>query len=211
MNRNLVRLGMALALPVALLFAGCLGLGKGTAEPTRFYLLDSLAESGAGRGGSGPSVGLGPVTIPEYLKRPHLATRGGGQEIEFAEFARWAEPLEEGVSRVLRENLSALLESERVYAEPRRTTVPPDFRILLDVLRLDARLGREAVLEARWTLLAGDGKELAAPRRSRFREAVQGKDYSAAVAAKSRALEALSRELAAAVRSARSGVPTRGG
>ena len=46
-------------------------------------------------------IGVGPVTVPDYLDRPQIATRSSSSSLQFSEFDRWAEPLEKNLMRVL--------------------------------------------------------------------------------------------------------------
>ena len=71
------------------------------------------------------AVGIGPVTLPQYLDRPQIVERTGPNSLKIAEFDRWAEPLNNTVPRILVQNISQLLQSDRVYALPRRTTTCP--------------------------------------------------------------------------------------
>jgi uncharacterized lipoprotein YmbA len=45
--------------------------------------------------------------MPAYLQTKLMVVRTGTNEIHFAEFDRWAEPLDEGIRRVMREALSS--------------------------------------------------------------------------------------------------------
>ena len=45
--------------------------------------------------------------MPAYLQTKLMVVRTGTNEIHFAEFDRWAEPLDEGISRVVKEALSS--------------------------------------------------------------------------------------------------------
>lgn len=188
--------------------AGCLGLGKGTMEPARFYLLAPLSAQG-GRDAGGPSIGVGPVTLPEYLNRPQVVTRVGGNEIHLADFARWGEPLKDHVPRVLAENLSALLGTDRVRVFPWSASDAVDCQVVVDVLRFDAEESGVAVLSARWTLLGKGAKEPLRSKRSTYTEPAAAKGYDALVAAESRALQGLGREIATAVRELSAGAGTR--
>jgi len=98
--------------------AGCLNLGEGTQEATRYYVLSPLSASEMKTevldDQKSVAIGLGPVTFSEYLNRPQIVVRGSGNQLQIAEFARWAEPLVENFSRVLVENLSALLSSDSI-------------------------------------------------------------------------------------------------
>lgn len=196
--------------PLLAVLAGCVNLGAGTAEPTRFYLLQPLASAApADRApASELRVAVGPVRLPGYLDRPYLVTRTGPNGIALADFAQWAEPLGDNVTRVLRENLSVLLGTDRVSSYPAPGPVAVDARVWADVARFDADDRDAAVLEVRWGVVDGADRERAAPRVSRFREALAGGGYPAVVAAESRCLAAWSRQVAATVATLIPEVPT---
>ena len=61
---------------------------------------------------------------------------------------------------------------------------------------MDGTLGKEAVLEAWWTIWSGKETKVLASKRSRFVEPVQGQGYEALVQAHSRILAAFSRDIA---------------
>jgi uncharacterized lipoprotein YmbA len=195
---------VGLALIVASLMpAGCVNLGKGTIDPTRLYVLDSLAGTGAeaqaARGGSGLAVGVGPIELPEHLDRPQIVTRASRNELRLAEFAQWAEPLGSNVSRVLMENLSILLATDQVVVFPKRVPIPIDYQVAVKLTRFDAESGGNAQLDARWAIFGDDGKKMLLKAKSSYAEPVGSADYGAMVVAESRTLEALSREIAAAI------------
>jgi hypothetical protein len=89
---------------------GCLG---GASAPTRFYTLVPVAvpptEANPSAAERGPAIGVGPVTLPGYLDRREIVTRRGRDEIELGEFDLWSEPLKDGATRVLGEDLAILL------------------------------------------------------------------------------------------------------
>src|SRR5919108_2844543 len=99
-------------LGASLVIGGC------ASQPSRFYLLSagpnaetaSLEMSGR----QGPTIGVGPVTLPRYVDRPQIVTRTSPYELKVAEFDRWGEALDPNFSRVLGENLALLLPSARV-------------------------------------------------------------------------------------------------
>ena len=74
---------------------------------------NAVAPSGTGTACS-PALGVGPVRLPGLLDWPQIVTRRGADEIDRAEFDRWAEPLAETVPRVLAEDLAALWKTDRV-------------------------------------------------------------------------------------------------
>jgi uncharacterized lipoprotein YmbA len=180
---------------LALAGAGCLG----RSPTTRVYTLAPLAPAAPAAAATGPVIGLGPVTLPGYLDRPQIVTRRSADELALGEFDRWAEPLEQAVPRILGEDLAALLGTERLAAHPWARTRGVTHQIAVEVLRFDGPLGGPVTLDARWRVLDPAGRELLV-RRSTLREPAGGGDHAALVAAMSRALGALSRELADAVR-----------
>jgi uncharacterized lipoprotein YmbA len=96
--------------------SGC-ALWQPHADPTRFYVL-TVPSAPPERAADGESnrwkVGLRPVEVPAYLRSRAMVVRTGTHEIHFAEFDRWAEPLDQGISRVLKESLSSARNVESV-------------------------------------------------------------------------------------------------
>ena len=73
----------------------------------------------------------------------------------------------------------------------------------VEVLRFDMGMDGQAVLSARWTIFGEDGKEALLLRKSVLTEqVVPADDPEGMVVAMSRAVEALSREIARAIQSA---------
>jgi uncharacterized lipoprotein YmbA len=174
--------------------------GCASSPPSRFYQLSSLDTTSPGMKPSLDeqcvSLGIGPVKIPDYLDQTKIVTRGEGNQLTLAEFDRWAERFKDNLGRVLAKNLSTLLCTKTVVLFPWRGGTPIDYRIEMEVLRLDGSLGGNVSLEAWWMILSGDGKKMVLSKKSIFTEAVTGKDYNSLVSAESRALGHLSREIA---------------
>jgi len=190
---------LVLAATLVALAAGC-----GHTRPARFYTLHPLTPPGraeAAVAGEAPSlsISLGPIEVPEYLNRPQIATRQGEHGIRYEEFERWAEPLEDNVPTVLLENLSALLPRHQIVLYPASSLLETDYSVLLRVLRFEGTLGQNAVLEARWNVLARGHKTPAQSRTSRFEEPA-GDDIPALVKTQSLLLESLCRDIAEVLR-----------
>jgi uncharacterized lipoprotein YmbA len=116
-------------------------------------------------------VGVGPVIMPGYLDRTQIVTRPGTDHVEISMFNRWAEPLEDGISRILAEEISARVPTERVVMFPWRGVVA---RVI-------------------------QGDELVF-RRSTVVEPAAGRGYEPVVAAMTRAVMTLGQEIAAEIR-----------
>ena len=70
-----------------------------SSPPSNFYRLTPAVAHVPG--GPTPSLGIGPVDIPEFLNRNALVYTRGGNQLQLAESERWAEPLDDGITRVL--------------------------------------------------------------------------------------------------------------
>lgn len=114
-------------------------------------------------------IGVGPIRFPKYLDRPQIVTRSTNTEIYLAETDRWIEPLQENFTRVLAENLSRLLGTERISIEPSRNHDDVDYRVTAEILQFDAGENDEVVLLAYWSIQSRDGVSLTGIQKSEFR------------------------------------------
>jgi len=196
-----VKIVTCLLLLVPILAGGC--VGKGTVKPTRMYILhamEPLEQAVSPVIAQDAVVGVGRLELAGYLKRPHIITRVDGNEIHLADFARWAEPLEDGVPKVLAENLSILLGTDKVLTAPWKSFVNVDYHVHLNVIQFDAHPDGDAVLAVRWSVTEGSVKE--SPffmKISTYRKPLSGSSYNAVVTAENSLLEDLSRDVAAEI------------
>ena len=102
-------------------------------------------------------------------------------------------------ARVLAENLALLLGTDDVLMLPQRRDVTLDRQVEVDVTRFDVDNAGNAVLDARWWVYGRDGDKLLRSGRSTISEPAAVGDYTAAAAALSRALGAMSKEIAQAI------------
>ena len=72
----------------------------------------------------------------------------------------------------------------------------PDYRVYMEVNQFDGRIGDYALLNITWTITGRQPTDLLRVRNSVIKEAVQSANYEDYVAAESRILAALSREIA---------------
>jgi len=108
--------------------------------------------------------------------------------------------LEENFSRVLAQNLSALLTIERIFRHPwpgnRRIT----HQVEIEILRFEADSAQEAQLAARWSVIDAGTKQPLAIKSSFLRRPSREQSREGSVDAMSEALADLSREIADTVR-----------
>jgi uncharacterized lipoprotein YmbA len=187
-----------------LALAGCLG---GPSAPTNFYMLSPLSPSQAGTAAATAEgrirISLATVVVPEYLNRNEIVVNLDNTVYQLAEFNQWAEPLNDNLTRVLAVNLTNLLQEDSITVFlSSDSSILPDYRLEVDVVRLDGNLGGQAALVAQWALLAGEEDDLILMRRLEYQEPATDQTYKGLVLAKSRMVEKLSRDIAAAVKKA---------
>jgi uncharacterized lipoprotein YmbA len=179
------------ALVVALLLAGCLG----TAPKENYYVLSAAPAVATG---TTPRVLVGTVSVPESVDRSAMVIRVGPNQVDIDDANRWAEPLKAALPRVLAENLRRELGSTNVYSSRQAGTPAPDFRVGVEVQRFDSSLDEGATLEALWTVTPATGPALSG--RTVAKERAGSRDPAGIAAAHSKAVEALARDVAAAIR-----------
>jgi uncharacterized protein len=202
--RPLILLGLAtvfLSLPLS----GCGSLSP-RPDPSRFFTLSSLpqVEKFAVKNSAsqeGVFLGIGPIKFPGYLDRQEIVVRSAQNRFEVSENNRWAEPLEENFTRVLSQNLSALLRTDRIVSYPWPLDRKPSYQIEIEVFRFEANSARDAQLFARWAVFDGGDKKIILVRESRAVRQAKKKSTEDSVAALSEALGDFSREIADAVQS----------
>jgi hypothetical protein len=202
MKRFLLRPKQVAIMICWLALAGCLG---GPSAPTNFYMLSPLSPSQAGTSAATAEgrirIGLVTVVVPEYLNRNEIVVNLDNTVYQLAEFNQWAEPLNDNLTRVLAENLTNLLRDESIDVFlASDSSIPLDYRLEVDVLRLDGNLGDQATLVAQWALLEAEEDDLILMRRSEYQELAADNTFKGLVLAKSRTIETLSRDIAAAVK-----------
>jgi uncharacterized lipoprotein YmbA len=143
---------------LALALAGCVSL-KRTPE-ARFFVLQSEIEPPARPSEEAPLgiVGVEEVFLPGHLRRPQLVTWTAPNELSVDEFLRWAEPLEDGITRTLSEDLAALLPERQVIRRPWPGGTKARCRVEVVLKVFGLQRNGMVVLEGRWRLLPDDGQ-----------------------------------------------------
>jgi hypothetical protein len=182
--------------------AGCFSLDP-KPDPTRFFALASLPRTGQrapDTAGTKPlAVGIGPIKFPGYLDRQQLVTRISPNRFAVAENDRWAEPLEENFARVLSQNLSILLQTDRIVVYPWERTQQPIYQVQVEVLRFEPNSEQVVELWARWRITDNTKRTLSVKESYLMRPA-KDKSTEASVAALSEVVVGLSQEIAASTR-----------
>ena len=130
------------SLCLVVLLAGC-----SSSPRSNYYVL--TAKHGTAPTGAEYSLGIGPIVIPEYLNRSNMVYNRQGNQLQVADLDSWAEPLGEGVKRVMAINLAQLLNTHEVRYFPWHPKRAPDYGVQLNVLALDAN-EQQATLATEW-------------------------------------------------------------
>lgn len=120
--------------------------------PVAYYLLEGSVTPLKADSLPAKSLRVARVVVPEYLDRNGIVYRITGKaRLVVAQFDVWAEPLGQGVRRVVREELAP-----RLFADGITVTAADDeggdMILFLDVQRLDGTLAGKTHIETRWTL-----------------------------------------------------------
>lgn len=182
---------LAILFVLSVLSFGC------ASTPARFYRLSAVGEPAAQR--TDLSVVVGPVSVPLEVDRPEIVVQAGPNQVRLNEFNLWASPLQNNISRVVAENLGALLGTQRVTLFPETLSVDADYRTSIEVQRFVSTPGVDALVDAVWTVRRMNDDKTDTGRTT-AREPVRENTYEALAAAHSRALGRLSRDIANAVR-----------
>jgi uncharacterized protein len=195
------RLGVIILL-VCFIPAGCSFL-EVKPDPSKFFALTSLPRTGQtaqdAAGTNALVLGIGPIKFPGYLDRQQLVTRISQNRFAVAENDRWAEPLEENFSRVLSQNLSILLQTDRIVAYPWERSQQPTYQVQLEVLRFEPNAEQIVELWARWSI-TDSAKKTVSVKESYLTRPAKDKSTEASVAALSEVVGSLSQEIAGSIR-----------
>ncbi len=175
---------------LGLLITGC---AFRTSPPVKLYVLPSTSvESRAAL--VQETLGLFPIRLPRYLERPQIVTVEPNGQVHAAEFHRWAEPLDAGVSRLLAEGLSARLKAQVVLlsaalpVERALEVQVRDFRVTQD----------QCLLAVAWRIKRNN--QPSAWHRQTLTQKVIGEGYPAIVAAMGKAVDQLAERIAEQLR-----------
>lgn len=182
---------------LAVLLTGC----GSTQPPITYYNLTPMAAVQNQQYSAGVqkplAIGIDPVIFPEALDQIQLAYRLDSQRLMYDDFHRWSGSLVNDFTRVLMENLASQLPKQSTIAIfPWGSYFKPSYRLVLNVIQFDGKLGDEVGLSARWTVTNASGKEAILTQKSVIRVKTAGKEYQDLVAALSQAVADLSGEIA---------------
>ena len=195
------RLGVIILL-VCFISAGC-SFFEVKPDPSRFFALTSLPRTGQTAQDAAVTnqlaLGIGPIKLPGYLDRQQMVTRISQNRFAVAENDRWAEPLDENFSRVLSQNLSILLQTDKIVSYPWVRSQQPTYQVQVEVLRFEPNAEQVVELWARWSII-DNTKKTVSVKETYLTQPTRDKSTEASVASMSELVSDLSKEIAAAIR-----------
>jgi len=147
------------------LITGCL-FKPATVTTRRFVLTPVEGESRAATSRQ-LVVGIGRVTMPDYLLKDSMAVRKGDNEIQYLENALWAERLDHSFQRTLAANLSVQLPAVQVRVsswQPGEVALA----IRINVERLEVDFEGRGTLTVRWHIEGSDSGKVVKDGESNF-------------------------------------------
>ena len=148
---------MVIAVFFSLFLSGC-----GGAPTMHYYQLSPAVLSAEQTVEPLPAlaVGVGPITIPEMLKRQEIVTRTDDNKLRVASQHRWAGMLEKDLNAVIIDNLGRQLGTDQLLSFPWAAYFEPDYRVAIDILDLTGNSDNLVTLRAGWSIIDSTGAQM---------------------------------------------------
>ena len=169
----------------------------GSSPKTNYYMLS--AKDSVSPGDSGPALGVGPVEVPEYLRRSTMVINRDEHLLTLSEFDRWAEPLEDGIARVVALNLASLLDTQNMQRFPWRRYSAPQFGVSMVLAQMSMK-GTHAELVTEWRITEVATQTVLKQKIGRYSTTASGTDAPDVASAYSELLLELSQDIAKSIR-----------
>ena len=165
------RRGAAIGVAMLALLAGC-----SSVQPPRYHTLMPAPASTVRPPAPAGSLAweVLPVAIPAGVDQPQWVVRNVDGSLAVLEQERWVAPLGEEIRAAVADRLTQDVGASAVSAEPRKR-----WRIRIDVHRFESAPGREARLEATWTLTSDAEAAMALRCRGEFMQTLAAGGYLA--------------------------------
>ena len=183
--------------------------GCGTSPETHYYTLSAAPQNAAPVApvSAQGNFAIGAITLPRILDQPQIAQRVGPNQIDYAEYDRWAASLDDLVRHALTEDLSTEL-GMPVLPTANAPGGTPQQTVQLDIERFEADAGGSVSLNARWTVSGMDyPPSVSVSGHAEVTAPSQGSVPAAIAQTMSAAVGSLSSQIAQTVRATRTTLP----
>lgn len=147
----------SLVLILLLLCTSCIQIGD-TPPPINYYLLESLTELPIKSSENSSNIHMQLKGFPEYLDRFQIVTYNGNNGITFKDNERWAEPVQDNLMRVVREDLAKLLPGSVISIGPWESSSNKAVKVELLFNHFSGQLGKHTKIDIRWAIVKGSGE-----------------------------------------------------
>ena len=170
---------------IALAVSGCSVVPEASADLTRYYVLNNTQDDGQSTAvvDEGLKLGLKSVEVSRYLDKGSLVVLHGTNELVYNDYARWAEPISEGVGRIMRARLLDEPKVSRVFVDSFPFDQSRDYDISINVTHCEGAIngGAGEVRFAAVVEITTTGDDAQVISRTEFTAPLQswgGRDYS---------------------------------
>lgn len=129
--------------------------GCANAPATQFYSLEALIPPQiiSEKTEHSPLIGISQISLPNALERKQLVTRDFKGQLQLHEQHQWAALLKQNMTEVMAKNLAFQQSNVWFKAHPWSLLGQVDYRLVIDVTRLDIVLGKQIDFSVDWTFL----------------------------------------------------------
>jgi len=188
-----------LGLGLLVSLAACTSLLAPVPDRTSYYILTPVAAGPTPPAlGTGLTIGLGEIHLPDYLDRREMVTRVDANRLNIAANDLWAEPLNAAVRSVLNENLAQLLGRVRMVNYPWYSSTHVDYAVAINASNFQCDTRGQCLLDAQWNI-SNQAGQMVRQGHSALTVAADSDAASAQAAALSQALGQMSRQIADAL------------
>jgi uncharacterized lipoprotein YmbA len=195
-SRRAFSFRLAFTVALSIMLGGCFG-GSRSIVPDYYLLTARTADAQPPNNAGNVSIGVGPVRVAPFLARQQIVTHAGNSSLNILP-QRWGEPLEQGIQRVLLQNL-ATLTGVQSRGFPWRQNTTPDYALRIDVIDLDRLNDKTALLDVGWVLEDLKNHRVITTQQTHLTTAINGDDATALVDAFSDLWEQLAQRAAQAL------------
>lgn len=163
---------------------------------TRHYYI--LTPSGKPPSHQGKGIGIGPVTIADYLvEKPYVVFQSSPNRMEISDLQEWAGDLRSNFTRVLGTNLGRRMNTGNIRSYPWDRKNELQYQVTVDLSQFHGTSDGDAILEASWRAYSLPGGRLITTQTTTLLEPMTEDGFDALVAAQSRLVDQLAAEIAA--------------
>lgn len=167
-------------------------------QPTKgpdYYLLSAAELSSQSLDLKPFILAIGPIDVPIHLDREGIVSHESQNKLTYSDTHRWAEPLNENLTKALHADLAQLLPNQQLIDFPYKQSNKPDYQLTVNIEKFGYVSEGKVVLLARSSILNAKGKQLDSSYIKLERSGIE-KDHALIVSAMSSLLGQMAIELA---------------